>query len=201
MNPDLQAAQDGDADALGRVLESQAGPLRAALTGRIPAALQSMLSIDDVLQQTFTDAFLGIERFRPTGPRGLENWLRTIAEHNLRDAIRLLRADRRGGGTAPVRDLDDSTSALFERITGSGTTPSRHLARSEAVAAVRTALAELPAMHRDVLERIDLRGESVAEVAASLGRSPGSVHMLRARAQRWLADLLGHPSGVLPDFS
>jgi DNA-directed RNA polymerase specialized sigma24 family protein len=40
----------------------------------------------------------------------------------------------------------------------------------------------------------DLEGRSVQEVSASLHRTPGAVYMLRARAHRELAELLGMPS-------
>jgi DNA-directed RNA polymerase specialized sigma24 family protein len=43
----------------------------------------------------------------------------------------------------------------------------------------------------------DLEGHSVEEVAASLGRSPGAVYMLRARAHRQLAEIMGAPSRFL----
>ena len=157
-------------------------------------------AIEDVIQQTYTDAFLDIARFEPRHARSFANWLRTIAEHNLQDAIRLLTADRRGGGNVQHREAT-SHSDLFERITGSLTTASQHVARDEAAEALRAGLTQLPECHREVITRIDLEGEPVANVARDLKRSPGSVYMMRARAHRWLRDLLDHGSQVLPDFS
>ncbi len=40
----------------------------------------------------------------------------------------------------------------------------------------------------------DLEGRSVEDVAGALGRTPGAAYMLRARAHRWLREILGRSS-------
>jgi DNA-directed RNA polymerase specialized sigma24 family protein len=45
----------------------------------------------------------------------------------------------------------------------------------------------------------DLEGRPVQEVAQALGRSPGAVYMLRARAHRRLSEIMGTASRYVTD--
>jgi RNA polymerase sigma-70 factor (ECF subfamily) len=195
----LNRAIDGDADALIQLLEGHGPTLRGFLAGKIPAHLQSVLSEDDVVQQTFADAFLGIGSFVPQGDNSFTNWLVTLAERNLTDAIRMLHREKRGGDRRRVEPAasDESLMALYELVGATTTTPSRHAARSEAEAVMNQAISRLPELYRRVVEMYDLQGRSVDEVAAALGRRPGAVFMLRERALRRLAEMMGSASDYL----
>ena len=52
----------------------------------------------------------------------------------------------------------------------------------EASLAVREAIARLPEAYRAAVELYDIEGRDIADVAATLSRSPGAVHLLRNRA-------------------
>ena len=88
-------------------------------------------------------------------------------------------------------------NALYEILTGTQTTPSGAAARAEGAARLKRAIGQLPEPYRRVVELFDLEERPMDEVAAALGRSPGAGYMLRARAHRHLADLLGTASGFL----
>ena len=60
-------------------------------------------------------------------------------------------------------------------------------------------LDRLPLDHRQVVRVYDLEGRSAAEVAGTMGRSQGAVHMLRARAYDRLRELLGAESRFFSD--
>ncbi len=188
----LDRATGGDRDALAELLMRHAPPLRRKLSGQIPARWQSVLSVDDVLQQTYTDAMLDIARFVPRPDATLDAWLGTLARRNLQDAIRMLEAEKRGGKrrAISISDLDASYDGLYEMLSSSSSTPSRRATRDEARDALRQAIQSLPDDHQSVVRLVDLEGHTVAETAARLGRSPGAVYMLRARAHRWLFDIL-----------
>jgi RNA polymerase sigma factor (sigma-70 family) len=76
-------------------------------------------------------------------------------------------------------------------------TPSRFAARHEAAAAIRHAIDQLPDPQKQVVEMYDLMGKPVAEVAAALSRSEGAIYLLRVRAHRRLAELMGAPANYL----
>ena len=192
----LGEAVRGNGHALAQLLEEHTPAIRGRLTGKIPRRWQSVLSVDDVLQQTYTDAFLYVGRFDPAGKASFSTWLTSLARYNLADALKMLEAEKRGGGRRRVspESRQDSFVALYELVSATGTTPSRHVARGEACEALEEAIQHLPEAHRQVVKMYDLEGRPVAEVAAALRRSPGAVYMIRARAHRRLGEVMGSES-------
>lgn len=197
----LRRAVAGDREALSTLLCEHAPAVRAALAGRIPRRWRSVLSIDDVLQQTFTDALLDIETFDPDGDGAFCGWLVRIAQCSLRDAVRVLAAVKRGGRSYRVQfdNPDASADALLSTLTDGATRPSRHMARAEATEILEAAMCRLPPSYAAVIRLFDLEGHDAAAVATELGRSTGAIYMLRARAHERLRDLLGDPTNFLPD--
>ncbi len=165
----------------------------------MPRRWQAVLSQDDVLQQMYTDAFLHIDKFEARNGASFAAWLCTIADHNLANAVQMLEAEKRGGNHHPVtlRSRDESLSQLYERVASTKSTPSRQLARDEQRRALEQAIAKLPQRYRQVVQLFDLEGRSAAEIAAQLGCSRGAVYMIRARALRFLGELLGSASDFL----
>ncbi len=183
----------GDTEALCELLIACDGNLRSRLEGQIGRRYRSAFCIDDVLQITYTEAFLRIASFRPTGDGAFLNWLTRIAENTLRNAIRELNCQKR-----PPRDRlvespggDDSFVALIETLAGSQSTPSRHVAREEGRAAIEAALGSMPPDYARVIRMYHLEGRAASEIARELRRSTGAVYMLKSRAWDQLAKLLG----------
>ncbi|MCI0630771.1 MAG: sigma-70 family RNA polymerase sigma factor [Phycisphaerales bacterium] len=192
----LSQAQAGNADALAELLDLHAPRLRHSLAGAIPRRWQSLLSVDDVMQQAFADAFLDISQFESRGGDSFFGWLSTIARHNLLNALKALECEKRGGNHRPLHPAttDASTCVLLEILAVSISTPSAKVSRNEGLAALQDAIQRLPITYRTVVRMYDLDGIPVDEVAARLKRSPGAIFMLRARAHRMLARLMGSPS-------
>jgi RNA polymerase sigma-70 factor (ECF subfamily) len=209
----IARAAGGDDDALGVLLERYAPGIGAEISGRIPNQWRGMLSADDVLQETFLDAFLDFARFMPVAPSasparsiagtGLNAWLSSIARCNLVDALRMLEADKRGGDrrriadAAPPGGADDSLVDLLDMLSGTITAPSARARRTESAESLRRAVAELSEPHRTVVQLYDLQARPAPEVAAAIGRREGAMFMLRARAHRQLAERLGAPAEYL----
>lgn len=195
----MARASSGDGDSLESLIRAAEAPARAALSGRIPQRWQSLVSIDDVIQQAATDAVLGIARFESRGEGSFAAWFITRARNNLSNAVRGLEADKRGGRARRVPTgagggAADSRSILLEELVPAFSTPSRAVARHEAVAALEKAIERLPEQYRRIVDFYDLQGRDLRAIADELGRSEGAVFMLRARAHRVLADEMGSPS-------
>lgn len=190
----VHAAVGGDTVALSALLRAHGPRLREQLS--IDRRWQSVLEADDVLQVTYLEAFLKISTFVPGGSNAFYGWLRRIAENNLRDAIKGFEAQKRPPPALAmdVAVSDQSTVALFDLLGVASATPSRAAASSEMRNSLDRALKALPRDYADVIKAYDLDGLPVTDVASQLGRSPGAVHMLRARAHDQLRVLLG-PSG------
>jgi RNA polymerase sigma-70 factor (ECF subfamily) len=189
----LAYAVAGDEAALARLLERAAPLVRARLHRAVPPRWQALVTLDDALQESYTEAFLHIRRLRPESDAAFVGWLTRLTRNNLIDAIRALETEKRGGGRARQRVArDDSAIDLLERLAARESTPSRVMARAEAVAALRGAIELLPERYRQVVTLYDLQGEPIDRVAAALGRSSGAVYMMRSRAHRLLADRLAN---------
>jgi RNA polymerase sigma factor (sigma-70 family) len=94
-------------------------------------------------------------------------------------------------GFARPADPTASYPQLVERLAASDPTPSRVLAREEAVAAVMTCLAQLTDDQRDVIRLRVLEDVPTPEIARRLGKTEPAVYATWARAIRALRDLLG----------
>jgi len=188
----LRRAGQGDSDAIALLLRELDPRLRRRLAPELPHRFQSVLDIDDVLQETYTDVFLDVAEFCPRGPDSFERWVTLIARNNLRNAIRSLEAQKRGGDRLRVvaPSLEDSYASLLSVLSGSGSTPSKATTAAEMRGTLDAAIAGLPEVYRTVVREFDLAGRSAAELAAFLGRSQGAVFMVRSRAHRLLRSIL-----------
>ncbi len=182
----------GDREALGSILEQYAPQVRRTLEGRIDARWRSVLSEDDILQQTFADAFLGIKRFQYHGSISFVAWLNTMARNNLNDAVKHLQSAKSGGKEARVSpSSDESYHRLMHEIAAMTSTPSMKVARTENHAELHLAIKRLPASYAHVIQKYDLEGISADELAKEMGCSVGALHMRRSRALVMLGELLG----------
>lgn len=189
----LLRAKGGDRQALGDLLLRCGPAIRSGL--EINAKWRAILEPDDIMQVTYFEAFERIDRFQGRA-KAFRPWLRRIAENNLRDAIQWLQRDKRpqpGQRFTPAGSVD-SLAWLCERLTGGGATPSRHAIGNEMRQLLESEIDCLPADYATVLRRIYLEGCTVAEVAETMERTRGAVHLLRIRAVERLRARLGSGS-------
>lgn len=189
----IERATAGDAAALRTLLERCGPQLSREMRGQIAPVWRSQIDADDVMQVTYLEAFLQLHTLLVRDAAGFYSWLRRIALNNLRDAIKELERKKRPN---PSRRVDGPTSeesyvALVEALGATSATPSRDAARREIGGIIERTLERLPPDYRRVIRRCDLEGRDAGEVAAEMGRSPGAIHMLRARAHDRLRALLG----------
>lgn len=139
----------------------------------------------DVTQEVFLRAFRGIRGFR----RGssLKTWLYRISVRQAlnhrrwcwRHHRQQISIDADEEGKSPALELRDSDATPFERC-----------ATQETQAAVRAALAQVPALFRSAVLLRDLEGMSYEEVAEVLEVSVGTVKSRILRGRRMLREIL-----------
>lgn len=189
----LRRAIDGDSDAMSDLLREHTPGLRKRFRGQIPKRWRSVLTVDDVLQEAFTEAFLDIHQFEPRGDQAFRLWLERVLENNLIDAVRALEAEKRGGNRKriePNKD-DERRTALYDQVAQTSVTPSRHAAREEACDVLQQAIEQLPEKYRRLVQMYDIEGHALKDVAAAQGRSPGAICMMRRRAHLRLREIMG----------
>lgn len=196
---DLTAARAGDIDALERLLLHFGPQVRQTL--EINPKWRSVIEADDIMQVTYMEAFTRIGQFVGTTTGAFANWLRQIASHNLRDAIRALERRKRPQPERRVSAYRDGTGYL-ELLTVLGvtsTTASRVAAANEAHTLIERALGLMPERYAAAIRLFDLEGLSGPDVAARLGCSRVTAFLLRARGRDMLRELLGPASRILSD--
>jgi RNA polymerase sigma-70 factor, ECF subfamily len=188
----LERIGRGDEPARERLLARHRGRLRRMVAVRLDRRLAARLDPSDVVQEILIDANRKLDDFLERRPLPFYAWLRQFAWARLVDLHRRhVRSRRRSVAREEPGDLalpDESALRLARRLMDPGTSPSRHLLRTERREQVVAALAELPVRDRDVLVMRHLEQMEIAEIAAVVGISEGAV---KARILRALVRLRG----------
>jgi RNA polymerase sigma-70 factor (ECF subfamily) len=194
----IAKAVSGDRLALQELLLAQIPELSRQIAAKLPSSLHGVLEVEDILNATFIQAFRSIQKLRQISERSFAAWLRTIAENQLRDALKGLQRKKRGGGQrrlhGPAKNDASSMADLAEMLSANCDTPSGACARHEAVQAIQVGIAGLPDDQRAAIRLHVLEGRSLAETAAVINRTPGAVRALVHRAKQQLREGLGHAS-------
>ncbi|MGO9468131.1 MAG: sigma-70 family RNA polymerase sigma factor [Isosphaeraceae bacterium] len=179
--------------ALDRLLESYRNYLRLLARTGIDASLRGKADPSDLVQETLIKAHQHFEQFEGQTEVELIAWLRRILTRNLADLVRRFKV---GGGRSVKREqsLDDFLGAtsrvVLNLVAPIGNSPSQSAQRRELSIILADALAELAADHREVVVLRTLEGRDWDEVARAMGRSPGAVRLLWARALKKLRPLI-----------
>lgn len=179
--------------AQDRLLESYRNYLRLLARTGIDASLRGKADPSDLVQETLLKAHQYFEQFQGKTEAELIGWLRQILARNLADLVRRFKA----GGARSVRreqSLDDLFGArsrvMLELVAANGHSPSQSAQRRELSIILADALAELASDHREVVVLRTLEGRDWDEVARAMGRTPGAVRLLWARALKKLRPLI-----------
>ncbi|WP_287901504.1 sigma-70 family RNA polymerase sigma factor [Brevundimonas sp.] len=176
---DEARAARGDRAAFSALMASTMGDLHRFIRRYVGEDSEA----HDLLQETYTAAWLAIGRYDATRP--FETWLRTIAVNKCRDwarkrAVRRVISGITGLDGREVSDLPEPAPSGEVMIDDR-----RRLAR------VDRALAVMPDSLKAPLLLAVMEGRSQGEIAAILGVSVKTVETRIARARRKLAAAVG----------
>lgn len=173
----LRRVAAGDGAALERFYEAHVDALYAHVfyrVGRDPALAE------DVVQETFLEALSALDAYDPA--RGsVATWLALLSRNVVR---RHLKAHRRSDELVEMwARIDAALAAIFDALDAAPLSD-EVIARDETRELVNMTFAELPERYRQLLERKYVAGESMDDIASSLGVSPDAAKSLLARARR-----------------
>ncbi len=189
----LAAVRSGDPAAL-RELVRMVQPRLSRLANQRRRSLPDGLRPSDLVQDTLERVVRYLGQFQGESDRELRAWLGVILRNVLIQKRRSAQRLRRAVETVPLPDADDL--APQELSLG----PSQALRGQEEWRRLLRALCELPEHQREAIRRV-LRGESVAETAQAMGRTPAAVSCLLQRGGKQLQSLLGHQGPLGPWFA
>jgi RNA polymerase sigma-70 factor (ECF subfamily) len=163
----------GDDSAFDRIVERHGAEV-AALANRL---LGWPRDVDDVVQDVFVAAFVGLRRFR--GECRLRTWLYTIAVNKCRSH----RFRRRR-----LRVVNMEQAQALESPGGAG---DRAALDEETFAKVRGAVQVLPQKYREVVVLKYLQGLDTPEICELLGLTVNTMQVRLNRAKKRLREQLG----------
>ncbi len=173
--PDLAVQfRRGEDSAFDKIVERHAAEV-AALANRL---LGWPGDVDDVVQEVFLAAFLGLRKFR--GDCRLRTWLFAITVNKCH-SWRLRR--RR---MSPVRVISDS-----DDLSGMDRSSDRAAMDEETFARVRRAVQTLPRKYREVVVLKYLQGLEAQEACELLGLTVNAMEVRLNRARARLKEQLG----------
>jgi RNA polymerase sigma-70 factor (ECF subfamily) len=194
----IDAAVAGDRLALSQLLYLHHRSLHQQLARELGASADALVNADDLVQETYLCAFRDIRSCAARDDRAFGAWLAAIGSHQLQNALKAARAQKRGGrriqAAQPRWANSSSFTDLVTELSDRGESPSHAVARHEAAVALQISLANLPPDQRAAVQLRYLDGKTENEVAASMGRTRDAVHGLVVRARSTMRELLGRSS-------
>jgi RNA polymerase sigma-70 factor (ECF subfamily) len=179
----------------GSGLERFRNYLRLLAELQFDAQLQAKLDPSDIVQQTLLQAHKAEHQFRGKSDGEKAAWLRQILAHNLANALRDLRREKRD--IARERSLEEAIEQSSARVEAwlaiEQSSPSQHAEKNEQLLRLAEALAELPQAQREAVVLHHLQGWPLGELARHLNRSEGAVAGLLHRGFKKLRELLPAP--------
>jgi RNA polymerase sigma-70 factor (ECF subfamily) len=166
--------------------------LRLLARAEIGPKIRRRVEPSDIVQETLFEAYEKRDQFRGRSEGELVQWLRQMLLHNVLDATRALRRQKRDMTRERLlgSNVHDSTTKLAEWLVADQSSPSQHVAKIEQILNVADAVARLPPDQQDAVVLHHLHGKSLAELATILDRSQTAVAGLLYRGLKQLRHLL-----------
>ena len=151
------------------------------------SVLKNETDAEDAAQETVVSAYRHLASFR--GDAKFSTWLTTIALNEGRKRLR----KAKGSAEESIEELGEDRDGDFTPapLTDWREIPLEALERKELREALRSAVAELPGIYRQVFILRDVEGLNIEETAQALGINRGSVKVRLHRARMKLQKRLG----------
>ncbi len=179
MNPDdrqvIQAVLNGDSERFGSLVVKY----QDRLFNGVARMLGNASDADDVLQETFLQAFRKLSSFREDS--SFYTWVYRIA---INAAINLRRRQKR------MLTLSDESQFSDRMVTDPELGPEKRLEHSDEVRELQDGLNQLSDEHRNILVLREIEGMSYEDISELLDMPIGTVRSRLHRARLQLRDCL-----------
>lgn len=179
-------------DDFGHELERFRNYFRLLIQLRLDPRWQRKFDASDIVQQTFLEAHAKRSQFRGSSEDEWLAWVRQILAHNLADALRAAKREKRDAVRERSLDeaLEASASDLGNWLAAEQSSPSHQADRHERALRLAEELAALPDAQREALVLQYWHGWTLAEIGTHLSRSPAAVAGLLKRGLKQLRQRL-----------
>jgi RNA polymerase sigma-70 factor (ECF subfamily) len=178
----LDAARNGDADALGILFEQFRPFLLQIANEELNPRLRQKASGSDLVQKTLLEAGQSIERFDGSSREAVSAWLRQILINNISSHRRTFLTKKRDVQREVAFSGDGSCAMKLEELAASEVNDSDSIHSRETQSIVADAFACLSESHQQIIRYRSERNLSFAEIAKWMDRTPDAARKLWARA-------------------
>ncbi len=178
----IKAAQAGDGQAQGELLERNIPQLTAFVRLKSGAELRARESSTDIVQSTCREVLGDLAHFEYRGEASFRAWLCQVAYNKIIQKVRFYQAERRN----PRRETPEALSACYAQAFS----PSQLAVGNETAERIEHAFDRLSAEQREVLLLTRVAGLSAPQIAEQLGLRAEAVRSRRSRALVKLAEHL-----------
>lgn len=185
----IAEAQQGNREALGRLLEMCRHYLLLAANQELSPALAAKVAPSDIVQESLMEAGRDFPRFRGTNEEELLAWLRGILRHNAANVRRHFETEKRQmAREVPLVDVPRAEMPVEQTES-----PSRQAQAHEQDEQLEKALRRMPEHYRQVLVLHTSEGLTFVQIAEKLDSNADAVRKLFGRAVEELTRLLETP--------
>lgn len=176
----IDAAKAGNDEAFSALYTAYQPGIGRYIARRLRGRVSDWTRVEDLKQETFRRAFAAIGRYEHRGT-DFGAWVVTIARNAVADYFK----------SSAYRTADWDTNiihATAERVDGDPwINPEWRALHCDAAAVLKGALGRINEVQRECIELRFIRGLSVVETAAAMGRNVGAIKALQYRATLALA--------------
>lgn len=192
----LNAARQGNADAVNRLLERHRNSLRQMVQLRLDRALARRVDASDIVQDVLLEASDRLPDYLGDPKMPFHLWLRHLAKDRIIDMHRQHRGAQRRSldreqALASPGFGDQSSFDLAAQLKDDELTPAAASIRKELEARFLAALDTMDDEDREILLMRHFEQLGNTETAEALGLSPAAAGMRHLRALRKLRSILG----------
>lgn len=188
----IDRALNQDRDALEELLLLRYDWLSDVASRAVPAAFQSRIPAEDILQESFVKILRGYAQFTPQGEASLFYWLKTIVQNTAKDMLRKSSRSKEAYLADQSKSRsDESVSEFVSSLALSNDPRASVVARGQELNnAFKVALAELEPKYQQVIEILYFEQLTVEEAAKKLDITTAAVRGLRQRAREKIKDAM-----------
>ena len=194
----LEAARQGDAEAVNGLLDRHRDSLRRMIALRMDRQLVRRVDASDIVQDVLVEAHRRLDTYLENPVMPFHLWLRQMAKDRMIDAHRRHRGAARRSidreQPLQAQRLDQSTLDLAAQLVDRELTPAAAATWQELQRRFYQATDQLDEQDREVVLMRHFEQLSNGETAESLGLSAQAASMRYLRAMRRLRSLLDEPS-------
>ncbi|MEQ1831303.1 MAG: sigma-70 family RNA polymerase sigma factor, partial [Pirellula sp.] len=178
----LVAARNGDANAMGIVFEHFRPFLLQIANEELDPRLRQKAGGSDLVQKTFLEAGMSIQKFEGDTPESISAWLRQILLNNILSHRRTYLTQKRNIQREVLLTGDGSSAMRLEEMIASQSNDSDSIHSHESREIVAHAFSSLAEAHQQIIRYRSEQQLPFLEIAELMDRTPEAARKLWARA-------------------